>query len=380
MKIALYVHDLRLEVGHSNSLIELIRNLPESKKRMITDIEVVNFTCMKTEELFPDLNLKVKRIKVPFEGLKPFFLKAIFYQVWTFIYNRFFQEKGFFKIGIGICCLDVDAVSIQFIHKQWTEKGLEMEKGFWLRTLYKKMLFFYFETCESYLFSKRNLKFFSPAQFLTDYLNKNFKGIQTRTIYSGINLNRFVLNSDEKRKILDKVTIEYPILSGLNLQEPIFIFVGAYERKGIEKALEIVKKRVGAQFIVVGSPSMGRTVVWPNTIKVFPIQFTKRIQDFYSLSDVFVFPTLYEPFGLVLFEAVAMGLMVITRQNEVGASELIRHLPEVYFIEESEVDLNSVKVKNFTHKNELRNKRLELLGDVSWCKAGQELDKFLFQS
>ena len=37
-------------------------------------------------------------------------------------------------------------------------------------------------------------------------------------------------------------------------------------------------------------------------------------------------PTLYEPFGLVLIEAAAMGMNIVTTRNCVGASELLENL------------------------------------------------------
>jgi UDP-glucose:(heptosyl)LPS alpha-1,3-glucosyltransferase len=42
-----------------------------------------------------------------------------------------------------------------------------------------------------------------------------------------------------------------------------------------------------------------------------------------SMSDIFVFPTAYEPFGLVITEAMACGLPVLTSRIA-GAAELIQ--------------------------------------------------------
>ena len=377
MKLALYVHDLKLEIGHSNSLIELIRHLPEDYQQKIESIEVVSFTTSALENLFPDFRGKLSWTSVPFPGLKPVLFKSLFFQIWTYLYDQFRQTKETYRIGIGISSLNVDAVSTQFIHHQWTERGLSMERGHILRKLYKKILFGYFEWCENFLFSRKKIRIFSPAEFLTAFLKKHFPHSSGKTIYSGVNLSRFELGKDSKQQIFSELLTEYKSLQGLNVEQPIYLFVGAYERKGLHEALDLVKKIPGAQFIVIGSPSLGRAVEWPKEIKIFPITFTKKVSKFYSLSDVFVFPTLYEPFGLVLFEAMAMGLTIITRYSEVGASELLEGLPEIYFLDRPGTVFPEITVKDLEDRKTLRAARLSKLGDVSWTKAGKELAHYL---
>jgi UDP-glucose:(heptosyl)LPS alpha-1,3-glucosyltransferase len=49
---------------------------------------------------------------------------------------------------------------------------------------------------------------------------------------------------------------------------------------------------------------------------------SKRVEAFFAAADVFVFPTVYDPYGLVISEAMASGLPVIT-SRAAGAAELI---------------------------------------------------------
>jgi hypothetical protein len=379
MKLALYVHDFRIEVGHSNSLIELIRHLPIEKKRKIESIEVVSFVCGDLNKLFPEFKGKIKWVKVPFKRIGPSIIKSILFQAYTAIYNMFIQDRETFKIGIGICCLNVNAVSVQFIHHQWTKNGLKSEENYPLRYFYKKILFGYYELCENYLLQKKGIRFFSPAIFLHNYLCQKNPSILSKTIYSGINLDRFKLR-DNKDEILQSLQVKHPVLSSINLDDPIYLFVGAYERKGIDRALEILKSTPGAQFIVVGSPSLGRKQVWPANLNVFPISFSKEIENFYTISDAFIFPTIYEPFGLVLFEAMAMGLTIFTNKNEVGASELLNGLPDIYFVDDKNFKFKGVEKKSFETKKSLIEQRMLGLKDVSWSKAGKEMHQFLFEN
>lgn len=376
-RLALYVHDFKLEIGHSNSLIELIRHAPPEFTNQFSSIEVVSFSTTPLKELFPDFKGSLLWTKVPFPKIQPVLFKSIFFQIWCFLYNHLFQSKNTYRIGIGISTLSVDAVSIQFIHHIWTQRGLEQENNHGLRKIYKIVLFAYFELCEKYLFRRKGIKFFSPARFLSDFLTERFPGIQAATVYSGVNLNRFILPSESKQELLQNLVQKYPVLKGLDVSKPIYLFIGAYERKGLPEAIELVSSVKDAQFIVIGSPSAGKEVDWPSSISVFPIRFTKEVPLFYALSDAFVFPTIYEPFGLVLFEAMAMGLPIITRRDQVGASELLEKLPEVYFSDRSDFRFPLIKVLSREEKMNLRDARIEKLGDISWNKAGTEMANFL---
>jgi UDP-glucose:(heptosyl)LPS alpha-1,3-glucosyltransferase len=51
---------------------------------------------------------------------------------------------------------------------------------------------------------------------------------------------------------------------------------------------------------------------------------SRQVQRYFAASDVFLFPTLYEPFGMVITEAMAAGLPPVT-SRPAGASELIEH-------------------------------------------------------
>jgi UDP-glucose:(heptosyl)LPS alpha-1,3-glucosyltransferase len=49
---------------------------------------------------------------------------------------------------------------------------------------------------------------------------------------------------------------------------------------------------------------------------------SKQIETFYAAADVYLFPTLYDSFGLVITEAMASGLPVVT-SRAAGAAELV---------------------------------------------------------
>lgn len=110
---------------------------------------------------------------------------------------------------------------------------------------------------------------------------------------------------------------------------PIALFVGSgFARKGVAGFLATVAKVRGLFGLVVGHDKhlaryrsvaarmgVGDRIVFTDSIK--------DVTPYYGASDVFLMPTLYEPFGLVFGEAMACGLPAIT-SPEAGAADWIQ--------------------------------------------------------
>ena len=109
---------------------------------------------------------------------------------------------------------------------------------------------------------------------------------------------------------------------------PRLLFVGAYERKGLDVAIRALARLAhDAELLAVGggdrerhrrlAASLGvadRVVLQPPRADIAAV---------FADADVFVFPTRYEPFGMVIAEALASGLPVVTSARA-GAADLIR--------------------------------------------------------
>lgn len=106
-----------------------------------------------------------------------------------------------------------------------------------------------------------------------------------------------------------------PEVPGRELEdrEPVILFVGRdYLRKGCDvllSAFRLVRERFGdARLQLVGlSPPLGE----PGVESLGVISDRKRLQEAYSRAAVFCLPSRYEPYGLVLPEAMAYGLPCI---------------------------------------------------------------------
>ena len=152
---------------------------------------------------------------------------------------------------------------------------------------------------------------------------RNKTAVRIKIIPHGVNIYKF--NPNKKSLDLRKY---------LHLENEIFLFSlqRLHPRKGVEyliKAMsEIVKKCSNVKLIIGGTgPEVNKLKLLINELKLqSKIELIGFIKDsemcnYYASCDIFVFHSLYEAFGIVLVEAMASGVPVISTQ--VGA------IPEV---------------------------------------------------
>ena len=143
------------------------------------------------------------------------------------------------------------------------------------------------------------------------------------TIYNGIDLAAFsldcVVNRQEIRQEL-----------GIPQDALVYVFVGSgFKRKGLETAIRALPPE--AHLIAVGKDkevALFQKIAaetGANTEQSQRVHFVgpqKDVRSYYGAADAFVFPTIYEPFGSVVLEAMACGLPAITTAR-CGAGEII---------------------------------------------------------
>ena len=118
----------------------------------------------------------------------------------------------------------------------------------------------------------------------------------------------------------------------LNIDKIYVITVGQFiERKGFDLLLEAWNKLDGknAELIIVGGgddrPKYEAFIAENKLTNVTIIDFLAKeaLYDYYKASDIFILPTREDVWGLVVNEAMACGLPVVSSDNCVAAQELI---------------------------------------------------------
>ncbi len=142
------------------------------------------------------------------------------------------------------------------------------------------------------------------------------------TITNGVDLNRFHPSRREGEGLDLRRRLGVP--DG----EMVALFVGSgFDRKGLAYAIQgLAESAVPARLWVVGKGRVDRYRDLCRRLGLEPrVEFwgpRKDTAPFYAAADVFLLPTLYDPFPSVILEAMASGLPVITTA-QCGASEII---------------------------------------------------------
>ena len=144
-------------------------------------------------------------------------------------------------------------------------------------------------------------------------------------VYSGVDSQTF---TPENRQIYsDEIRAKH----NLTPDQTVLVFAGnPFERKGLEYVLRAASEiQKNTTLLVLGKYSQAEYNQFTKIAeevgvkdKTIFVGLTKDISKYFAASDIFVLPTLYEPFGLVILEAMASGLPVITSKLA-GAAELI---------------------------------------------------------
>lgn len=104
---------------------------------------------------------------------------------------------------------------------------------------------------------------------------------------------------------------------GLSSDHVSFLFVGSgWERKGLPFAIKAIESLVDrgkpAVLLVAGKDKHSPRVQRPESVRFLGPLPSERLSALYEAADVFLLPTLYDPFSNATLEAASHGLPVIT--------------------------------------------------------------------
>lgn len=157
------------------------------------------------------------------------------------------------------------------------------------------------------------------------------------TIYNGVEIERFHTGVRQRLRKAQRAAW------GVSADELVLLYVGSgLHRKGLDavvKALGELRRRglINIRLIAVGKGRLGPYQRLAHKLSVADLVrfegYRHDVESCYAGADLFVLPTLYDPFANACLEAMACGLPVITTEAN-GAAELLHNGVNGYVLDE----------------------------------------------
>ena len=160
-----------------------------------------------------------------------------------------------------------------------------------------------------------------------DVMKYNLPKKKFTVIYNGINANKFTTapNPAVKKKL------------GMAASDPLLVWVGrVIEQKGLKYLIAampaVLAKFSEAKLLLVGTGTEVKKLKQQaaklginNSVVFYGAENNrKKLNELLRSADAFVFPSVWEPFGIAIIEAMASGLPVIATKTG-GIPEIIQH-------------------------------------------------------
>lgn len=207
------------------------------------------------------------------------------------------------------------------IHKQWLQ--IKTKNNIWLKIKsYFNPMNLIYTYVESKLFANAKI-IIANSKMIRDSLVGKFEVSPQKihVIYNGISIPNCFDKAISKQNLCQK----FPILTN----KILLLFVGSgYARKGLKESLLMLSNipKLDWHFLVVGKEKHQKyyeklAKQLEISEKVLFLGAQSEVSQFYAASDIFLFPTTYEPCSNATLEAASFGNAIITTKQN-GAGEL----------------------------------------------------------
>lgn len=201
-------------------------------------------------------------------------------------------------------------------------------------------------------------------------------------------INKYGINPDKIEVVHNAVSKDiqfsrYQIKK--NIEEKIVLFLGRItSQKGpeyfIEAAVKVLNKLNNVRFVMSGNgdlfPGMINRMAELEIAENFHFTgFLKgaEVERIYAMSDLYVMPSVSEPFGISPFEALLYDVPVIISKQS-GAAEILAHAVKVDFWD---TDRLAGAIISLLEDEELRENTVRLcredMKSISWNRAGMRI-------
>jgi len=354
-------------------------------------IEVSRYFCDKGHEVhvftseWDNLDKRVVIQKIP-KITNIFFIQEMIFLIITSIILKFYK----FDVTLSQATryFSPDVCEMQFVYKRWSEERKSSKNvGKDLKLKFRELRLRGQDIFSPFMegFNLRNCK---QIIAISDIVKKEIENLykispdKINIVHSGANLEFF---NPKKKKYRNQIFKRH----GIDQKNILLIFVGnPFDRKGLEyviRALPKVKNKK-TNLLVIGRKDVSDMPFYQKLSeelniakKIKFIGLTPEVDKYLASSDMFLFPTLYEPFGLVILEAMSSGIPVIT-SKAAGAAELIENMKDGIILKNTK-DYNEIAQKiNYLLEDKERmkemGKRARMRAEkYSWNAAAEKMLK-----
>lgn len=275
--------------------------------------------------------------------------------------NKQGYKKAFIRISQwgaipAILVSKISNLETYFWHSGTTHR---LDKNRKLNSTYFRWLF---TSSLPFNFVKKNTSFFvTGPESMIDYYNQEVgvKKDKLVCLYNDINLDRFnALDSNSRKNIKLK--------SGFQENEKIILFVHRFSP--VRKSLfympyvltDVLKDKNIKCVVIGGGPELEEFKIQvkemglSSQVSILGEVPNSKIQDYYSISDIFINPTYTEGFPRVLIEAMASGLPIVTT-NAGGIKDILGPKQLNYMSDILDRDKFKVLLNSLLNDNEMCN-------------------------
>jgi glycosyltransferase involved in cell wall biosynthesis len=341
-RIILGIHDLNPWGGQERSNLEIFYRLSE------------NYSIELHAYSFFDSRSWSNLTYIPYSKAwsKPSLLKFNHYALLSQLHlgkNIFASHRKNENIllqSTGTALPVADVIQVQFIHHAWHDIESQLSDGSTktglINTIYNPLLTSYNLLSEKLIYTPAK-KYIAISHSIKKELMTYFSlpAESIEVIYHGVDSQQFQPYSDSPTGLEKRIELRQSI--GLQENDFVLLTVGALnKRKGVHRILETLSELTRNGVTNISLLAVGAGDVEPLKkeakkmgidAKIYFIDAQKDILPYYWCADLFFFPTQYEPFGLVILEAMACGLPVMA-STCAGAMELVTHGHDGWYIKE----------------------------------------------
>lgn len=205
----------------------------------------------------------------------------------------------------------------QFVHSTWRKSSVHPFR-------YDKSPYGFYQYTDATFNSRWEKESYAKANHIvaashlvkTELVDIGVPGDKIRVIHNAVDVNEFQPGQEQRSK--------WGLPEGVSLA----LFAGDIRlpRKNLGTVLEAMVNVPHAHLAVIGntkhSPYPAMAAKLGLSERVHFLGYRRDIAEVMKVVDLFVFPSCYEPFGIVVLEAMATGVPVISARS-VGASEII---------------------------------------------------------